>query len=42
MRMIDERVPKKVMKRDAKKMFKCRNWRRLADRDTSQWRIEEA
>lgn len=27
MMMIDERVPKKAMKRDAKKMLKCKNWR---------------
>jgi hypothetical protein len=29
------------MKRDAKKMPKCRNWR-SADRDALWWRIEEA
>jgi hypothetical protein len=40
MRIINERLPKKAMKRDAK-MLKCKNWR-SADRDASWWRIVKA
>jgi len=34
--IVNERVPKKAMKRDAKKMLKCKNWR-SADRDALWW-----